>query len=344
MNTDWQQFLQSRGAVFEHGRVVHFGDAAEELRRSAQQPILADLSHYALIRLAGDDAQTFLQGQVSNDVRWLNGENSQWAAYCTPKGRMLASFLLWRDAQGFLMQLPASLKEPIRKRLSMFVLRSKVTLSDESANWVCLGLAGPGAGQTLGETLGVTPPAPHGVLSLAEGTLLSLPGGCFEILTPPAGAPALWDRLAQRFLPVGSDRWDWHLLRAGIPVILPATQEEFVPQMVNFELVGGVSFKKGCYPGQEIVARTQYLGKPKRRMYLAHLTSATPPQPGDALFSADMGDQASGVIVNAAAAPEGGYDVLAVIHTASAAAGSLHWKRPDGPVLQLGELPYAVPL
>ena len=344
MNTDWKQFLQSRGAVFEDGRVAHFGDAAAELRRSAQEPILADLSHYALIRFAGDDAQTFLQGQVSNDVRLLNGENSQWAAYCTPKGRMLASFLLWRDAQGFLMQLPASLREAIQKRLSMFVLRSKVTLSDESTNWVRLGLAGPGAAQSLSETLGVSPPAPYGLVSIPGGTLLSLAGGCFEILTPPAGAPALWDTLAQRFHPVGGGRWDWHLLRAGIPVILPATQEEFVPQMVNFELVGGVSFKKGCYPGQEIVARTQYLGKPKRRMYLAHLTSATPPQPGDALFSADMGDQASGLIINAAPAPEGGYDVLAVIQTASAAAGPIHWKSPDGPVLQLGELPYAVPL
>ncbi|MEO1765665.1 YgfZ/GcvT domain-containing protein [Thiobacter aerophilum] len=343
MNSDWQQFLQSRGAFIENGQVVHFGEPAEDIRRSGSEPILADLSHFALIRFTGEDAQTFLQGQLSNDVRLLNGRNSQWAAYCTPKGRMLATFLLWKDdADGYLMQLPTSLREPVQKRLSMFVLRARVKISDASDEWVRLGVAGPGAAQIVEAQFESVPGAAHELLATTAGSVLRLAGECFELLCAPEQAPKLWTALAAHCRPVGSSRWDWHLIRAGIPVVLPQTQEEFVPQMANFELVGGVNFKKGCYPGQEIVARTQYLGKLKRRMYLAHLDSEQAPMPGDPLYSADMQEQASGMVVNAAPAPEGGYDLLAVIQTSSAASEPIHWKSLDGPVLHLLKLPYPI--
>ena len=124
-------------------------------------------------------------------------------------------------------------------------------------------------------------------------------------------------------------------------MIVAATQEQFVPQMVNYEALGGVSFQKGCYPGQEIVARSQYLGKLKRRMVLAH--ADTPAAPGDSLYSADLGEQASGTVVNAAPAPDGGYDLLAVAQVESARTQTLHLGRPDGAALTLKPLPYAVP-
>jgi hypothetical protein len=344
MNTDWQQFLESRGAVIQDGQVMHFGDAAAEIRHSGSGPIVADLSHLGLIRFAGEDAQSFLQGQLSNDVRLLNGSNSQWAGYCTPKGRMLASFLLWQNAEhSYLMQLPTSVREPIQKRLTMFVLRSKVKVTDESANWVRLGVAGPGAEAAVRAALGDAPQTVHGVLETDKGSVLRLPGDCFELVLAPERAPDVWNALAQSCKPAGSGRWDWHLIRAGIPTVLPAVQEEFVPQMANFELIGGVNFKKGCYPGQEIVARTQYLGKLKRRMYLAKLVSDTAPAAGDALYSADMQEQSSGIIVNAQPAPGGGYDVLAVLQTSSAESEPIHWKTLDGPVLQLEALPYPIP-
>lgn len=344
MNDEWQQFLQSRGAVVQDGRVAHFGQPAEEIRHASTGAILADLSHFALIRFSGEDAQGFLQGQLTNDVRQLDGSNAQWAAYCTAKGRMLANFLLWRDGEaGYLMQLPASLREATQKRLAMFVLRSKVVITDESDRWVRLGVAGPGAEQALAAILDGAAPATMAVRQTSAGTVLGIARDCFEIVTTTAQAAQWWDGLAARCRPVGSDRWDWHLIRAGIPVVLPPTREELVPQMANFELVGGVSFKKGCYPGQEIVARTQYLGKLKRRLYLAHVDSGEAPAPGDPLFSADMQEQASGLVVNAAAAPDGGYDVLAVIQTASAATHPIHLKGLDGPVLRLLDLPYSVP-
>lgn len=344
MNTDWQQFLESRGAVIQDGQVTHFGDAAAEIRHSGTGPILADLSHLSLIRFAGEDAQPFLQGQLSNDVRLLNGHNSQWSGYCTPKGRMLASFLLWQNAENsYLMQLPASLREAIQKRLTLFVLRSKVKVSDESDHWIRLGVAGPGAEAAVRAAAGGAPADVHGLISLDAAAVVRLQGDCFELLIAPARAPEIWNKIAATCKPCGSGRWEWHLIRAGVATVLPATQEEFVPQMANFELIGGVNFKKGCYPGQEIVARTQYLGKLKRRMYLARLPAGTSPAPGDALYSADMQEQSSGIVVNAQPAPDGGFDLLAVIQTSSAETEAIHWKTLDGPVLQLKTLPYAIP-
>jgi folate-binding protein YgfZ len=345
MNADWKTFLESKGARFADGHVADFGDAAAEIAHSEAGLIVADLSHLGVMEFAGEDAQAFLQGQLSNDVRMLAGDNSQWAAYCTPKGRMLASFLLWKNGENsYLAQLPASLREPLQKRLSMFVLRSKVKVTDASAQLVRIGVAGPGAETAVRATVGDAPHAAHGVIQRDAGQVLRLPGDLFELVLPPAKATAVWASLEQRGRPVGSGRWDWHLIRAGIPTVLPGTQEEFVPQMANFELINGVNFKKGCYPGQEIVARTQYLGKLKRRMYVAQISSDTSPAAGDPLYSADMQEQASGVIVNAEPAPGGGFDVLAVIQTSSAETEAIHWKALDGPTLRLGKLPYPLPV
>lgn len=344
MNTIWQQFLESKGAHIQDAQVAHFGDPAAEVAHAENGLIVADLSHLSLIQFAGEDAQTFLQGQLSNDVRLLNGANSQWTAYCTPKGRMLASFLLWKNADdSYLAQLPASLREALQKRLTMFVLRAKVKVTDESDTWVRLGVAGPGAEAAVRTAVGDAPQAVHGLSQSERGMVLRLPGECFEVLTPAEQAPKLWSVLAQSCKPVGSGRWEWHMIRAGVPTVLPATQEEFVPQMANFELIGGVNFKKGCYPGQEIVARTQYLGKLKRRLYLAKLSEDASPAAGDPLYSADMQEQSSGVVVNAEPAPGGGYEVLAVIQTTSAESEAIHWKALDGPVLQLESLPYPIP-
>ena len=259
-------------------------------------------------------------------------------------GRMIANFLLWQDApNSYLAQLPASLREPIQKRLSMFVLRSKVKVSDESEAWVRLGVGGPGAQAVVTSVLGEAPSTVHGLVHHASGSILRLPGDLFELLIAPDQANAIWHKLTTHAKAVGTACWDGLMIRAGIPTILPGTQEAFVPQMVNYELIGGVNFKKGCYPGQEIVARTQYLGKLKRRMYVGNLKLDTAPVPGDELFSADLPDQAAGMIVNAAPAPTGGYDVLAVIQIASVEGNAIHWKSVDGPTLKLGVLPYAIP-
>ncbi|MCW5604601.1 MAG: folate-binding protein YgfZ [Burkholderiales bacterium] len=295
-----------------------------------------------MIHFSGDDAIAFLHGQLTSDVAGLPPGRSQYSGYCTPKGRLLASFLLWRDASGCCLQLPAALREPVQKRLSMFVLRSKVKVSDASDEHARFGIAGESATAVLQSLAVRVPRQLHEVVQSDGITVIRLPVDRYEILAPQARAQAVREALAAGAQTVPEAAWERLDIHAGIPVITPATQEEFVPQMVNFDLIGAVSYTKGCYPGQEIVARTHYLGRLKQRMYLANVPTDTPPRPGDKLYAEALGDQAAGRIVNAAPSPEGGCDVLAVIQIASAQNEAVHWKTPDGPTLRLLPLPYQV--
>jgi folate-binding protein YgfZ len=182
----------------------------------------------------------------------------------------------------------------------------------------------------------------HEVSTCEHGVLLKVGTSRWQIITSPQHATLVWNQFGRALRPVGSGCWDWMNIMDGVPVILPPTQEQFVAQMVNFDLLDGISFSKGCYPGQEIVARTRYLGKLKRRMYLAHVDCADAPVPGNELYSADMGGQSSGMIVNSAASPDGGYDVLAVVQIASAEAHPICIGSIEGAELSLLTLPYAL--
>lgn len=307
-------------------------------------PVLCELAQSGLIRYSGEDAQSFLHNLLTCDVGELAQGKSTYGGFCTPKGRLLATFLLWRSGADTIMQLPSPLRDPIQKKLSMFILRAKVKASDASNEWVKFGLAGSDAESLVKRAFGQAPLSPHDVLEVEGATLIHLPGGRCEIIVARDKAPALREALSRSAKTVNPDYWDWLDIRAGIPSILPATQEEFVPQMVNLDSIGGLSLSKGCYPGQEIVARMHYRGTLKQRMVLANIISSGSPQPGDKLYSPGMGEQSSGKIVNAARAPEGGSDVLAVIQIAAAERGDVRWKSLDGSALKFLPLPYAVNL
>lgn len=340
MNLAWQTYLQSRNAVIKDNCITHYGDASTELENTRSGTILADLSHFGLIYFSGEDASTFLQSQLSCDVRKIDLYTAQYGSCCTPKGRMLASFLIWHNGDGYFMQLPMTLYTTIEKRLSMFVLRSKVKLADNSNTLVRIGIAGKHAKAAIEKTFD-SAPCPHlGVVHNKQESILCLAQNRFEIITTPEHAPKLWKHLRKYAVPVGKSCWEWLDIKAGIPIITPATQEQFVPQMTNLEAIGGISFQKGCYPGQEIVSRTQYLGKLKRRMYLANILTTEHIEAGDELYSDDMEEQSSGMIVNAAPSPDGGYDVLAVIQIDSVKAGEIYWKILNGPTLEITPLPY----
>ena len=281
--------------------------------------LIADLSHNALLRVSGDDAADFLHAQFTNDVQALAVDGAQWNGWCSPKGRLLATFLLIRRADGFLMVLPAEIAPAIMKRLSMFVLRSKVKIADVTSQYARRGLMGERSG-----------PKPMQVEERDGSIVVGLDPARFIALMPPDNAPAA---------DTSVDAWELAAIRAGVPTITAATQEAFVPQMANFELIGGVSFKKGCYPGQEIVARTQYRGGLKRRMALAHVAGAERPEPGQSVYSGAFGEQSAGTIVNAAPAPEGGFDALVVAQIESIERGDLRWKAPDGPRLEIRSHP-----
>jgi folate-binding protein YgfZ len=347
MHPDWQDFLQQQGAVLDDGIVQHFGDFSGELLAARDGTVLCDLSPFGVLRVTGEEAQSFLQNLLSNDIREVTPALAQLSSLNDPKGRMLATFLIWRDGGDYLLQLPRPLCEPIRKKLSMYVLRAKVKIADASDEVVALGLSGPAAQELLARLYAELPAAPYAAATTGDASVIRLGDARFQISTTPQHAPALWQTLSAGARPAGSACWDWLTIRAGIPTVLPPTQEQFVPQMSNFELIGGVNFKKGCYPGQEIVARMQYLGKLKKRMYLAHVDGPTDnntgPQPGMHLFSADMEGQSSGMVANAAPAPGGGHDVLAVVQIASHDAHPVHLGSLDGPRLQFQPLPYPLP-
>lgn len=345
MRTDWQHFLAQQGGHIAHGRLLDFGDpqaerAAAECSVLSSGTVVTDLSGFGLLSCSGEDAAKFLHSQLSNDITGLAADASLYAAYCSAKGRMLANFLVWQMAGRFVLLLPDALLASLRQRLGMFVLRARARIEDASDDYVRIGIAGTQAAAILRDVAGPVPPAPHQVAQLDAGALIRLEQQRFLLVLEPAAAPALWQALAARCTAVGSGCWEWLDIRAGIPWLGNATQGQFVPQMANLELIGGVSFKKGCYPGQEIVARTQYLGQVKRRMVLARIASGAAPAAGDALFGTDNGDQANGMIVNVQAAPDGGYDVLAVVQTASLD-GGVHLHSLAGPVLAILPLPYA---
>jgi folate-binding protein YgfZ len=343
MNSDWHDFLTQHGATLADGIVQDFGDTAAELKTTAQGTTICDLSQFGTLRVSGEEAQSFLQNLLSNDIREVSATRAQLSSFNTAKGRMLATMLIWREGDDYMLQLPRALSEPIRKKLSMYVLRARVKVTDAGDEIVMLGLSGANAREILRTQFGELPQQPFSVIAASQGSAITISDTRFLVSTTTSHAAALWTAFSQHAQPVGSICWDWLNIHSGIPVILPQTQEQFVAQMANLELVGGVNFKKGCYPGQEIVARMQYLGKLKRRMYLAHLDSNAAPQPGDELFSADMEGQASGMIVNAAPAPDGGHDVLATMQISSRETQAVHWKSLQGETLEFLPLPYPLP-
>jgi tRNA-modifying protein YgfZ len=301
-----------------------------------------ELAQFGLIAFSGDDAESFLHNQLTCDVSALQPGRSTYGAYCTPKGRVLATFLLWRVEQGFFMQLPSSLREPIQKQLAKFILRSKVKAADATGERTLAGVMGNDAAALVQRVTGAAPQAVHQVAQTPAGMVIRLPGDRFEIAVVRDKSQAVLGALAAEAESENPEHWQRQIIRAGVPMILPPTQEEFVPQMINLDVIGGVSYEKGCYPGQEIVARMHFRGTLKQRMYLAGIAASEQPQPGDKLFSPAFGDQACGTIVNAARAPEGGHDLLAVLQISAADRGDLHWKSPDGPPLRLLKLPYSL--
>jgi folate-binding protein YgfZ len=342
MNPKLSAWLQTQGAVIENGQVRHFGDPMAERQAAAGETVLIELSGLSCIRVRGAEALSFLNGQLSNDVRHVDRSQTQLAAWCNPKGRVLALLRVLRRDDEYCLLLPRALRETVLARLRMFILRAKVTL-DNDDGLVPFGLAGPLAEALLRECVG-EPPATIGACTHCDNvtvTRVSNEPARFLVVAPMDAVTGLWERLRPRARPVGFDRWRWLDIVAGIPQVYPETAEAFVPQMLNLELVGGVDFKKGCYPGQEIVARLHYRGGLKQRMY--RLQSEADTQPGVPVYAPDLpGDQATGAVVDAVAAPDGGTDLLAVVHVTSAARGELHLAATSGPRAKLSILPYAM--
>jgi len=345
----WTDFLATQGARLVGDGVASFGDPAPELAAARDGAALCDLGAPGVLSVAGPDAATFLQGQVTNDVEALSPGAWQFAAWCSAKGRVLVVFGLHRTRlDAFELMLPGMMLEAIHKRLAMFVLRAKVVIEDASGAAVRFGIGGPAAADRLKGALG-TLPAPHEVARIGSACVRALPGDRFMLSAPTATAIELWSQLSAGARPAGEPAWRWLRVRSGVPRIVTATSDQFVPQALNLDALDGVSFRKGCYAGQEIVARTQYLGRLKERLVLARACANTlPPAPGQRLYSPAFEAQPCGTVIEAANAPringEGGSDLLAVLQTAAREHGEIHLGDPAGPRLELLALPYTIPV
>jgi len=338
----WQTFLENAGATIVNGHVAHFGNPAVEAQITASGEVIADLSQRALIAVRGLDAEKYLQGQLTNDIYAVTEDQSQLSAHCSPKGRVLACFRAFRRDGTLFLALPESLVEPSLERLRKYVMMSKVTLDVETG----LAQIGYASAKGVHHLRDIINPVPEEVDTVThpEGvTVIRVPGPHprFELLGGVTALKSLWTKLDVHAAPVGAGAWSLLDIQAGIPELYPETADAFVPQMINLDLLGGISFKKGCYTGQEIVARTHYLGKLKRRMYRLHCSVIEPPNPATPLYSTThRKDESVGSIVAAQAAPEGGVSMLAVLQCEAADAGELRLERIDGPPCTLQSLPY----
>jgi len=296
----------------------------------------AELKRLGLLSCTGDEARAFLHAQLTNDLLDLPPGQARHAGWCSAKGRLLATMLVIAHERGFLLQLSRDIAAAVAKRLAMFVLRAKAKVADESDAWVQLGIWGPGAEAQLAALALPVPAAPLAVTAGGNARVVRLGSQRFLVAAPAADR----ERIAGAFSDAGDESWALEEIRDGRPMVVLATQDQFVPQMVNLERLGGVDFKKGCYPGQEIVARTQYRGVLKRRMVRARVGAQA--AAGNDLHAADLPGQACGTVVNAAHVPGGGSELLAVVQIASLESGGvLRLGSADGPPLEILPLPYA---
>ncbi|HIQ41273.1 MAG TPA: folate-binding protein [Pseudomonas oleovorans] len=294
------------------------------------------LDHEGVLAVRGADAAKFLQGQLTCNLNYLDAHLSSLGARCTPKGRMFSSFRIVPVADGYLLAMARELIEAQQAELHKYAVFAKSKPADESAAWVRFGLAGGNAALSeLGIELGEQADA---VASSGELLAVRLGDGRAELWAPHAESERLLAVLGKHLRQAPLNDWLLAQVRAGVGQVFGATRELFIPQMINLQALGGVSFKKGCYTGQEIVARMQYLGKLKRRLYRLRLVGAALPAVGSELFSPVHGSSV-GEVVLAAQADED-IELLAVLQEDAVNDGRIHLGSNEGPALALLDLPY----
>ena len=317
MNQDWKEFLLKQSAEIEDGPDV---DA---------EAFITDLSRFSVLEISGEDAESFLQAQLSSDVSSLKPGNWQRSAWCNIKGRVIATFLIYRSDSHFLLLVEHEQCESISKRLQMFVLRAKVSITDQSGILVRLGLSA--SGQILDEVGG------------DKLVVMPLEGNPQRaiVICPAEAAIALWQSMSSVLPHASPDAWALKDIRAGLPWVGVEGSEEFLPQSLNLDLLGGLSFDKGCYPGQEIVARMHFRGKLKQRLFVARVSSSKDISSGDKIYSSSA-QQHVGQIVNRCKNRAGQYEILIALDLAAVDENTLHLLEENGPELELLELPYSL--
>lgn len=326
MTKDWKAFLSNSNTEFK---------SINSTKNSTQ--MLFDLSGQGLIKVSGEDAESFLQNQLTNDIRNVTETSHQASAWCSPKGRIIANFQIFMRDGNYFLTVSADLIEHIIKKLRMYVMMSKVTVEDVTESTVHFAYVGD-----LQTIIDDTPSTPNQTLQYNNLSILRLAdkNSRYEIFAGSSNisdAIQLWEQCTTDAIAVDNNGWNYLNIVAGLPNISEASSEAWVPQMVNYIAIGGVDFKKGCYPGQEIVARLNYLGKTKRRMYRLQINTDKLATIGDVIASDS--DKEAGKILNVAINPDGNIEALAVMKIAGTESALTLANNTDATITLL-ELPY----
>jgi len=343
MSEHWQEFLEDQGlSAGPDGYTYSEAENVDAFQKLSGDTI-CDLSHTVLVRARGEDCGEFLQNQLTNDVESLDDGHATVAGYCNPKGRLICLFRIWRDGGGFILQLPADLQEASIGRLRKYVLRAKVEFAVESG-LAAFGVCGKTVTKALEEFTGGLPGRQNELVHSGDLTLIRVASDgrprC-QVAGPVDACVSAWEKLARHATAVGSWTWARLDILAGIPNISAATSESFIPQMVNLDRLDAVNFKKGCYPGQEVVARMHYLGNLKQRMGRFRADADTRPQPGDRIYP-EGGSSPTGTVVDAQRGAGSGWDLLAVVRIEDWDKQTLCLHSGNGEKLFWQELPYTI--
>ena len=331
--------MVSQGAIIENDSIKGF-ESFEGSYFSNDETYLCDLSTLGIIKVSGEEAQSFLHGQFTNDLNQVDNKTSQLSSYCNAKGRLLSIFRVFKHSDNYLLLLRKDVLDNTLKKLNMFKLMAKAEITNSSDEYVVMGLAGKNTESILKNNNISFPENDNQCFNNDEYVIIRIDKQRALIIAKPEKAIELWKAFENST--VASDYYIWQLfdIRNGIPEITEQTYESFIPQMVNLELIGGVNFQKGCYPGQEIVARTHYLGKPNRRMYKVEILTEENFLPGTNIYSKEEGEQAVGKIVSSVRYSRDNVDALIVLRTEKESSNYLNIGSLAGPSALMRKLPY----
>ncbi len=342
MSDRWQDFLEDQGVTPGDDGYTHSGAENVDAFQKLSGDTICDLTHYAFVHAGGPDSGDFLQNQLTNDVESLDDGRATMAGYCNPKGRLICLFRIWRDGDGFVLQLPENLREASIERLRKYVLRARVEFGIRPEH-AAFGVCGKTVAKALERITGALPARENGLVRGGGLTIIRIAGDGrprYQVTGPARDCMTAWQKLTRHATVVGSWTWARLDILAGIPNITSATSELFIPQMVNLDRLDSVNFKKGCYPGQEIVARMHYLGNLKQRMGRFRADTDIRPMPGDRVHSRDGG--ATGTVVDAQPGAGTGWDLLAVVRITDFDQQTLYLNGENGVKLFQQGVPYGV--
>jgi len=344
MNNDWKNYLLQNNAKQDDNGLFVFNQPYSDNQGDDKDDIICDLSYFSTIVIAGGDATEFIQGQFTNDVNKVDESNSQISGFCNNKGRMIANYRLFQHQQNYFISIRNDLVERSIQHLKNYILRSEVAIQDISEQLIHIGVSGENAAALLGSYIDNLNTNIDSVSSNENYIAIRVAGDTprYEIFCSFEHATKLWQELEEKTNIVNTAYWNYLNIKNGLPFIDGNTSEQFVPQMANMELINGISFEKGCYTGQEIVARTHFLGKQKRRTYRISIMSEIEPKAGDQLATdTSTENQYTGTLVTLHPTSENNYEALAVIQIKSAEEDKLQLKESAAKISVL-DLPYSL--